>query len=553
MHILQRKFLAVGLSEWRRACVVILLCATTTIACPAQTFTTLVNFDFSNGGQPFLTSLVQGTDGNLYGTTPVGGSNGPFGTVFRITPEGDLTTLHSFDGSPTEGAFSTAGLVLTPDGNFYGTTEEGGAANAGTVFKIMPDGTLTTLHSFCAQPGCTDGYQPDGALVQGNNGSLYGTTQIGGANNHGEVFRITPSGKLTTLYNFCALTNCADGGYPNTALVHTVNGNFYGTNSATVFKITPSGKLTTLHTFGGTDGTGVVVGLVQASDGNFYGTASAGGPNGHNDGTVFKITPQGVLTTLYNFSGPDGISPESGLVQATDGYLYGTTWLGGTHNSGTLFKISPAGQLTTLYNFCAQPGCTDGARPSGRLFQATNGNLYGTTWGGGTSDEGTIFSLSVGLSPFVELLVTSGRAGTLVVILGTNLMGATNVSFNGTAAPFTVVSRSEITTTVPPDAKTGTVYVTIPSGILKSNLPFRVLPQITGFTPTSGAAGTSVTITGSGFIGATRVTFGGVKAISYTVDSGTQITATVPTGAKTGNIAVATPGGSASKGIFNVI
>jgi uncharacterized repeat protein (TIGR03803 family) len=438
----------------------------------AQTFTTLVNFDYSNGGQPYLTSLIQGIDGNLYGTTPVGGANGPYGTIFKITPQGTLTILHSFNGS--DGAFATAELVQATDGTFYGTTETGGAQYSGTVFKITPGGNLTTLHSFCTQPGCSDGYQPDAAVVQGNSGNLYGTTQIGGANGFGEVFRITPKGKLKTLYSFCALPNCADGGYPNTALVRAANGNFYGTNSTTVFKITPTGVLTTLHTLSGTDGGGIAVGLVQATDGNFYGTASAGGPNGRNDGTVFKITPRGVLTTLYSFSGPDGISPESGLVQATDGNLYGTTWLGGANNSGTIFKISLAGTLTTLYDFCAQPGCSDGARPSGRLFQATNGTLYGATWGGGTHDEGTIFSLAVGLSPFVEMRPTSGKVGAVVIILGTNLTGATSVSFNGTAAAFTVVSSFEITTAVPAGATTGKIDVTTPSGTLSSNVSFRV-------------------------------------------------------------------------------
>jgi uncharacterized repeat protein (TIGR03803 family) len=347
-----RKSNGAGIAGWSNACAVFLLCVATSVPSSAQTFTTLANFDYANGGQPYLTSLIQGIDGNFYGTTPVGGAHGPYGTIFNITPAGTLTTFHSFDGS--DGAFATAGLVQAANGTFYGTTETGGAKYFGTVFKITPDGTLTTLHSFCALTNCVDGQQPDAALIQASNGILYGTTQLGGANGHGSIFKINRRGQLSTLYSFCALPACADGAGSNTPLVQSTNGSLYGTAYSTFFRITVAGKLTTLYTFGGTDGTGIDGGLIQATDGNFYGTASAGGPNGHNDGTVFRITPRGVLTTLHNFSGADGISPETGLVQGTDGNLYGTTYLGGTHNSGTLFKISLAGELTTLYNFALE-------------------------------------------------------------------------------------------------------------------------------------------------------------------------------------------------------
>jgi uncharacterized repeat protein (TIGR03803 family) len=194
-------------------------------------------------------------------------------------------------------------------------------------------------------------------------------------------------------------------------------------------------------------------------------------------GTVFKITAGSKLTTLHSFDGTDGADPYGGLVQATNGNFYGTASGGGSSGNciggcGTVFKIRPAGKLTTLHGFAG----ADGELPEAGLVQATNGNFYGTTANGGTLGEGTVFSLSVGLGPFVETRPTFGKAGATVVILGTNLTGATSVSFNGTAAKFTVVSKSEIKTTVPTGATTGKVKVTTPKRTLTSNLVFRVKP-----------------------------------------------------------------------------
>jgi uncharacterized repeat protein (TIGR03803 family) len=232
-----------------------------------------------------------------------------------------------------------------------------------------------------------------------------------------------------------------------------------------------------LYTFcsksGCKDGGSPRAGLVQATDGNLYGT-TVGGNVYNGDGTVFKITASGKLTTLHSFDGTDGASPYAGLVQATDGNLYGTTDFGGANcvsdgGCGTVFKITPKGKLTTLHSFDG----TDGADPYAGLVQYTDGNLYGTTATGGSYGRGTVFSLSVGLGPFVETQPTSGKVGTAVKILGTDLTGASRVTFNGTAARFKVISKSEIETNVPSGATTGTVEVKT-KNTLKSNVVFRV-------------------------------------------------------------------------------
>jgi uncharacterized repeat protein (TIGR03803 family) len=508
-----RAFIWRQIGLWRTISIALVFCAAVAVTSSAKTFTTLVSFDGANGSSPQYVSLVQGLDGNFYGTTLEGGANG-HGTVLKITLAGKLTTLYSFCSQTncTDGANPYAGLVLGTDGNFYGTTYQGGAQcsyieGCGTVFKITPAGTLTTLYSFCSQTNCSDGLYPYAVLVQASNGNFYGTTFAGGAlacshtpfGGCGTIFEITPAGSLTTVYSFCPdYPTCSDGAAPN-GLVQATSGDFYGTTFAggaselcgssygsgcgTVFQITPGGSLTTLYSFciqtSCSDGELPYAGLVQATNGNFYGTTSVGGTG--FDGTVFEINPSGKLTTLYSFCSQtnctDGANPYAGVIQATNGNFYGTTGAGGANGSyGTVFEISPAGKLTTLYSFCPQTNCTDGEFPFGGLLQATNGNFYGTTNQGGAKGDGTVFSLSVGFGPFVETQPASGKVGAKVIVLGNNLTGSTSVTFNGTAATFTVVSSTEITTTVPTGATTGTVEVATPSGTLKSNVKFRVMP-----------------------------------------------------------------------------
>jgi uncharacterized repeat protein (TIGR03803 family) len=471
----------------------LVLVVSTAESAQAQTFTTLHEFVGTDGSNAYA-GLVQATDGNLYGTTTEGGANNSSlctgdttgcGTVFKITPTGTVTTLYNFcaQNNCTDGTQPTARLVQAANGNFYGTAFGGGANvcligginyGCGTVFEITSAGTLTTLHSFDG----TDGEFPEGALVQATNGDFYGTTSRGGANGSGTVFEITPRGTLTTLHSFCQ-GDCSDGAGPDGALVQATNGDFYGTTAGgvsygTVFEITPSGTLSTLHSFEGADGASPFDTLIQATDGNFYGTTILGGAStvcSLGCGTVFKITPTGTLTTLHSFDGTDGSVPYAGLVQATNGNFYGTTNGGGADGDGTVFEITPSGTLTTLHSF----DDADGDEPFAGLVQDTNGSFYGTTEFGG-DHNGTVFSLSVALGQFVETQTTSGKVGAAVKILGTNLTGATSVTFNGTAATFTVVSKSEISTMVPTGATTGTVEVATPRGTLKSNTKFRVAP-----------------------------------------------------------------------------
>jgi uncharacterized repeat protein (TIGR03803 family) len=458
-----------------------LFCAVA-VTSSAQTFTTLNKFRGTNGANPYA-PLVQGTNGDLYGTTFNGGADNG-GTIFKMTLGGKLTTIYSF---PNEtGPY--AGLVQATNGNFYG-------AISGLIFEITPGGTLTTLYGFCSQgPDCTDGFGVSAPLLQGTDGNLYGTTMVDGANNGGNIFKLSPSGTFSVLYSFCSLSGCTDGETSAAGLVQGADGSFYGTTReggtrgfGTIFRITPTGKLTTLYTFcprgDCTAGAEPTAALLLATDGNFYGTAWQGGPF-ENEGTVFKMTPDGTVTVLYYFCSQggfqctDGAGPESPLIQGTDGNFYGTTSFGGSHGRGTAFEIKPDGTFTTLYNFCSQSHCPDGDSPDAALFQATDGNFYGTTlltWAPLTMKTGgLVYRLSTGLGPFVETLPTFGRAGGTIKILGTNLSGATSVSFNGTPAAFKVMSSSLITTNVPAGATSGSVTVTVPSGTLTSNKPFSV-------------------------------------------------------------------------------
>ena len=364
---------------------------------PTGSLTNLWSFTNGPDGANPQAGLIQGSDSNFYGTT-YGTGSGPSanGTVFRISPSGSLTNLWEFTGG-NDGANPSSGLVQGSDSKFYGTTAWGGANGLGTVFRISPSGSLTNLWEFT---GGNDGASPQSGLVQGSDSNFYGTASYGGASGNGTVFRINPGGSLSNLWSF---TGGNDGANPMAGLLQGGDGNFYGTTygsgsgpspNGTVFRISPSGSLTNLWSFtGGNDGSYPWAALVQGSDSNFYGTASYGGAYGA--GIVFRISAGGSLTNLWSFTGgTDGATPQAGLVLGSDSNFYGTTSSGGASGSGTIFRISPSGNLTNLWSFT---DCADGANPMAGLVQGSDSNLYGTTYGSGNgpSSYGTVFKLSV--------------------------------------------------------------------------------------------------------------------------------------------------------------
>ena len=494
-------------SEWSRICAVFVFSLLTEIVSPAQTYAVLTTFNGTDGASPV--SLVQGFDGNLYGVTTSGGKcvpdGGGCGVVFKITPDGTLTTLYSFcaQNACSDGRTPLA-VTQAIDGNLYGTTMNGGkwaniaSIGAGTIFKITPTGTLTTLYRFCAQKNCSDGVAPT-ALTQAADGSLYGTTHYGGGVNCGSatgcgtVFKITPSGTLTTLYRFCSQSNCPDGANPSPGPVQATDGNFYGTTA-----------------FGGvTNGCAFI----------------HGGPGGC--GTVFKITSSGTLTTLYRFCPQtgctDGNIPNTALVQGANGNVYGTTFGGGVNNSicstadecGTVFSMTPGGTLTTLYQFCSQTNCIDGFNPSLPLIQATDGNFYGGTQKGGANNSGTLFNIT-----------PSGAVTTLH-----NFCGGCG---DGTS-PSALIQDTD-----------GNFYGTTAVGGTGEGIAFKLSTGLGPFVktiPTSGKVGAAVTILGTNLTGATSVSFHGTTA-TFTVVSSSEITTTVPAGATTGKVTVTAPSGT---------
>lgn len=296
------------------------------------------------------------------------------------------------------------------------------------MFKITLAGELTTLYNFCEQPSCSDGDNPSGALVQGANNEYYGAVGGGGASLYGGIFKLTSTGKLSIIYSFCPLpTKCTDGIGP--------------------------------------------VGIVAGPDGNFYGATRFGGAAA-NKGTLFKITSSGELTALHRFctdpggdgACPDGAYPYAAPALGSDGYYFGMTE--GWNGPSSIYAVTPSRQFKVLYAWRSGGGGSAG------MVQGTDGLFYGTTLDDGANSLGTVFSFDVRLGSFVKAEPSGGHVGTGVEVMGTNLAGATSVTFDGTPATFTVVSPSEITTSVPINAMTGRIKVTLPGSTLTSNLPF---------------------------------------------------------------------------------
>jgi uncharacterized repeat protein (TIGR03803 family) len=338
--------------------------------------------------------LVQASDGNFYGTTYYGGDHG-LGSVFRLTPAGILTTLVSFNN--TNGANPQAELIQAADGNLYGVTDGGGTNDIalggdGTIFRISTNGTLQSLFSF----NSTNGSVPIDALIQGRDGSLYGTTAYGGTNGgYGTIFKITTAGVLTSLSSLNS-----SNGYPAGALVQGTDGNFYGvTGSGTngygsIYRVAGNGVVNTLFSFNNTNGAYPHGPLAKGADGNLYGETGYGGTNdladGGGGGTLFRLSTNGVLTTLVEFNLTNGALPLGGLALGADGNFYGST-AGGTNNEGSYFKLTPNGNLTTLFWYDAS---TTNGTPQGILARGSDNNFYGTSPFAGAFKYGYAFQLT---------------------------------------------------------------------------------------------------------------------------------------------------------------
>jgi uncharacterized repeat protein (TIGR03803 family) len=351
-------------------------------------FSVLHEFDGAEGGKNPQAGLIQASDGYFYGTTVNGGGSGA-GAVFKISSSGSFTVVHEFDGAEG-GANPHAGLIQANDGNFYGTTFSGGSNSLGTVFKVDPSGNFSVLHAFSSDNNYAS--FPQGGVIQGNDGNLYGTTSQGGSYSNGNVFKLDLSGNFTVLHEFEAGINGDNnyGSYPLGALVQASDGSFYGTTNSynsydaigTVYKIDTSGNFTHLTTLNGQSHDG----LVQANDGKFYITTY---PYGFPDayGEVYKMDSLGNLTSLHEFTGGSGgENPYAALTQGSDGSLYGTTANGGSDGSGIAFKLDLSGNFQVLGEFKGTPVL----KPN-NLTQDSEGNFYVTSTAGGSYGYNSLY------------------------------------------------------------------------------------------------------------------------------------------------------------------
>jgi len=377
------------------------------LACVAQTpnpatFHLLYQFKSGRDGSSPYSSLTLDAKGNLYGTTEIDGAYS-YGTVFKVSPEGKETVLHSFTGSGGDGANPVAPLIRDAAGNLYGTTEYGGlfggacgGNGCGIVFKIDPSGKETVLYSFTAENG--DGMNPWQGLVRDSAGTLYGTTLEGGAFGGGTAFQLNSAAKETVLHSFNPNSISGDGCFPlGGSLVRDSLGNLYGTTEAggsqgagTVFRLDRSGTETILYNFAfdSSDGSFPYGSLVRDAAGNLYGVTMQGGAYG--PGVVFKLDANNTETVIHSFGGSgDGASPGGGLITDGAGNLYGTTQYGGTSYFGTVFMLSPSGNETILHGFSGK----DGNEPGWGVVRDSKGNLYGSTQYGGAYGGGVVFKI----------------------------------------------------------------------------------------------------------------------------------------------------------------
>ncbi|HZT43667.1 MAG TPA: choice-of-anchor tandem repeat GloVer-containing protein [Chthonomonadaceae bacterium] len=431
---------------WKAAGLIAMLAGAMLPARASTTITTLYQMGANDGYQS--SALVQAPDGNFYGTAQ-GGADFE-GTIFCVSPSGQYSTIYTFAGT-AEGAQPSSPLIVASDGNLYGTALQYGAFNAGTVYQVTTSGMLTVLHTF---DNATDGEQPYG-VTQASDGYLYGVTSNGGPGGYGTIYRLGLDGTFIVLHAFTA----SDGAAPTAPPIEGTDGDLYGTTYGggaygygTVYKISKAGAFTLLHSFtGGTGGIQPSVRLVQASDGNFYGTTKSGGTTA-NDGTIFRISPSGTFATIHVLGFADGSDPGVPLIQAADGYLYGGDFNGGSSgvgsgDTGEIFRVSLSGAFTGLYTFF---GSANGSSPNG-LVQGMDGNLYGTTYGGGASGHGTVFRwpLASGIQKLSPSTLPAGSPATTLTVYGSNFMPGAVVRWNGNALDTSWVSASALKAQIP--------------------------------------------------------------------------------------------------------
>jgi len=421
--------------------------------------------------------------------------------------------IHDFSSLTLSSPLYTGILAQGRDGNLYGTAPSGGTLGFGGVYKITPTGAYSVIYNF---DGTVHGKTPRGGLTLGTDGNFYGTTWQGGASNYGNIFKITSTGTLTVLHEF----SYSDGANSYSPPIQGTDGNFYGlteaggSGSGTFYKMSSSGTFTSLHSFSFSECATPVAAPMQGTDGQFYGVCQSDGAAG-GDGSVIKITSAGAVTEMYSFDFTHGGHPNGALVQGTDGNFYGTTSGGGSLDGGVVFKLTPAKVLTVLYNFNAKPGSVDGNLVDAGLVQATDGWFYGVTDAGGTNGFGIVYKItSAGVYSVLYNLVKATGA-----VAETTLRQHTSGKFYGTTNSGGASSLGAIF-----GLDTG-------------------LKAFVSVLPASGKVGKAIGILGSGFTGTSKVNFNATEA-TFSVVSNTYISATVPSGAGTGFVTVVTPSGT---------
>jgi uncharacterized repeat protein (TIGR03803 family) len=430
---------------------------------PAQTVSTLVNFNGTNGADPYFTTFVQGRDGRFYSTTYSGGASN-LGAVIKINLSDNISiVLHSFSG--TDGSYPGGGLTLATNGNYYGTTVMGGTNNFGVLYSITTAGTLTVLHNFA---GGSDGEYPYGPPIQATDGNFYGATSgTPDSSNGATIYKLTSTGVYSVIFTFSESTT----GVGVYGLVQGSDGDLYAPanadgayNAGTIVKVSTAGVLKETHTFnpdndGGYGPIYPVAPPIQASDGNLYGTTHDGGTDGK--GTLYEIVASTFgVKILYNFDSSSGANNDAGLVEGNDGNLYGVT-------ATSAYRWS----LTSGYTQLSSLG--SGNFIAG-LAQDTSGPFVGLSQLYGTGNKGYVYEVDEGLGEFITFVKPQGEVGATAQILGQGFTGSTSVTFNGVPASFAVVNDSYMTAIVPTGATTGPVIVITPSGGLASNKNFRV-------------------------------------------------------------------------------